>query len=403
MNQMSRKIKVITIIGLFILAGAGCEKFLPQAPADDEILDGPVEGLSGEEQAIFLKGDVAFNDEIFTPEKGLGPFFVATSCGSCHAGDGKGHPFTTLTRFGQSDTLTGNMFLHLGGPQLQNLAIPAFVPEQIPTGASFSKFTPPANTGLGFIDAVPDAAILSLADPNDVDGDGISGRPNWIFPKHYSALRPNSISQNGKYIGRFGKKAATYDLLQQTATAYNQDIGITSYYEPGDTYTGQDIDAEVSNQTVLDVVFYLKTLKAPIQRTPNDAVVISGKEIFVNIGCAKCHHPQLTTGSSPIAALSNKTFFPYTDLLLHDMGSGLNDGYTEGTALPQEWRTPPLWGLGLSKNSQGGQYFLLHDGRAKSIEEAILLHGGEGTQSKNNFQQLNPADKTKLLNFLESL
>jgi len=395
--------KKITLLLLLSAAVAACNKLLPDAPADDEILDGPVAGLTGEQNAVFLRGDVAFNDEVFTTPKGLGPLFVATSCGSCHAGDGKGHPFTTLTRFGQSDTSNGNVFLHMGGPQLQNRAIPGFVPEQIPSGATSSKFTPPANTGLGFLDAVPDASILALADPNDANGDGISGRPNWVTPKSYSSLRPNSISQNGKYIGRFGKKAATYDLLQQTVTAYNQDIGITSVYEPKDTYNGQDIGAEVSEQTVLDVVFYLQTLKAPVQRKPNDADVIAGRQLFLNIGCDKCHTPQLASGPSSIAALSNKTFFPYTDLLLHDMGSGLNDGYTEGTALPQEWRTPPLWGLGLSKNSQGGSYFLMHDGRARSIEEAILLHGGEGAQSRTAFQQLNTADKSKLIKFLESL
>jgi len=308
-----------------------------------------------------------------------------------------------LTRFGQSDTISGNLFLHLGGPQLQHRAIPGFVPEQIPSGATSSKFTPPANTGLGFLDAVPDAAILALADPNDADADGISGRPNLVVPHFYSALRPNSISVNGKYIGRFGKKAATYDLLQQTATAYNQDIGITSSYESFDTYTGQSIDPEVNNQTVLDVVFYLKTLKAPVQRNQNDADVLAGKLIFTAINCSKCHVPQLTTGISAIASLSNKTFFPYSDLLLHDMGSDLNDGYTEGTALAQEWRTPPLWGLGLSKNSQGGQYFLLHDGRAKTIQQAIEMHGGEAATSKNRFVQLPETDKQKLIKFLESL
>ncbi|MBI5856853.1 MAG: c-type cytochrome [Sphingobacteriales bacterium] len=395
-----KKIFVFILLFIFLIS---CSKLLPGAPDDDEILDGPVEGLTAEQHAIFLKGDIAFNDEVFIPQTGLGPLFVATSCGSCHAGDGKGHPFTTLTRFGQSDTVNGNLFLNLGGPQLQNRAIPGYLNEHIPLGATFSKFTPPANTGLGFIDAIPDAAILALADPNDINGDGISGRPNWIIPKLYSTLRPNSISQNGKYIGRFGKKASTYDLLQQTATAYNQDIGITSFYEPTDTYTGQDIDPEVTNQTVLDVVFYLKTLKTPVQRNQNNADITGGKQVFINTGCAKCHTLQFTSGPSPIAALSNKTFFPYTDLLLHDMGSALNDDYTEGTALPQEWRTPPLWGLGLSKNSQGGQYFLLHDGRAKSIEEAILLHGGEGTQSRNNFQQLTESDKAKLIKFLESL
>jgi CxxC motif-containing protein (DUF1111 family) len=394
------------IIGLIILfaAIASCEKvLLPKAPGNDEILDGPVEGLTGEQNLIFLRGDIAFNDEVFTRETGLGPLFVATSCGTCHAGDGKGHPFTMLTRFGQSDTIVGNQFLSSGGPQLQHRALTGFSPESIPGAATFSSFMPPANTGLGFLDEVPDAAILSLADPNDADNDGISGRPNWVYHRSYSTPRSNSIENNGRYIGRFGKKAATYDLLQQTATAYNQDIGISSAYEHVDTYTGQTVDPEVSNQTVLDVVFYLKTLKAPVPRNQNDPDVIGGRQLFTAIGCAKCHTPSLTTGPSSIAPLSNKTFFPYTDLLLHDMGSALNDGYTEGTALPEEWRTPPLWGIGLSKNSQGGRYFLLHDGRAQSIEEAILLHGGEGQTSRNNFQQLSPQDKSKLLKFLEAL
>ena len=398
-----KKIKVIYCVFLFVLIGISCQKLLPSAPNDDEILDGPVEGLTFEQKAIFLRGDIAFNDDVFTAEKGLGPLFVATSCGSCHAGDGKGHPFTTLTRFGQSDTINGNIFLQMRGPQLQNRAIPGFIPEQIPPGATFSKFTPPANTGLGFLEAVSDATLLALADPNDANGDGISGRPNWISIPQYCILRPGTIEINGKYIGRFGKKAAVYDLLQQTANAYNQDMGVNSTYEHYNTYNGLEVDPEISNQTALDVVFYLQTLKAPIQRNQNDADVISGKQIFTNIGCAQCHIPQLTTASSPIAALSNRTFFPFTDLLLHDMGPGLNDGYTEGTALPAEWRTPPLWGLGLSKNSQGGQYFLLHDGRATTIEEAILLHGGEAQQSKNSFEQLTATNKAKLIKFLESL
>lgn len=389
---------IIAIISLLV----ACEKILPKAPAEDSLLDGPVEGLTAEQHIQFLRGDVAFNDDIFSKENRLGPLFVATSCGTCHAGDGKGHPFTTLTRFGQSDT-SGNLFLHQGGPQLQHRALPGFMPENIPAGASFSSFMPPANTGLGFLDAVPDATIMTLADPNDTDGDGISGRPNWIHAPAYCTPRPGTIEHNGKYLGRQGKKAATYDLLQQTAVAYNQDIGITTSYELNDTYTGQPIDPELSTQTVLDVVFYLKTLKAPIQRSPESVDVKSGKQIFVNINCANCHVPELKTGSSPIAALSNKTFYPYTDLLLHDMGAGLNDGYTEGTALPEEWRTPPLWGLGLSKNSQGGQYFLLHDGRARSIEEAILLHGGEAQNSRNQFQQLTDKEKQQLVKFLESL
>ncbi len=394
--------KKITVL-IVVLAGIiACNKILPGAPADDEILDGPVAGLSPEQNAIFLRGDIAFNDEVFTTSTGLGPLFVATSCGSCHAGDGKGHPFSTLTRFGQT-TASGNQFLNQGGPQLQHRAIPGFQPEQIPAGATFSKFMPPANTGLGFLDAVPDATLIALADENDINGDGISGKPNWINVPPYAVIRTAQVIQSGKYIGRFGKKAAAYNLLHQTANAYNQDIGITSTFESVDTYSGLSIGPEVAVQTINEVVFYLQTLKAPVQRNQSNAEIQSGKQIFINTGCAKCHTPVQATGISSIAALSNKTFFPYTDLLLHDMGPGLDDGYTEGSATTAEWKTAPLWGLGLSKNSQGGQYFLLHDGRAKTIEEAILLHGGEGSQSKSTFQQLTAKDKALLIKFLESL
>lgn len=315
---MQNKLLVLIVIACLIGVGTSCEKILPNAPADDEILDGPIEGLTPEQNRIFLSGDIAFNDDIFSASNGLGPLFVANSCGSCHAGDGKGHPFTTLTRFGQSDTL-GNQFLLQGGPQLQQRALPGFQPEQIPAGATFSKFTPPANTGLGLLETVSDASILALADENDSDGDGISGRPNWIKVPQYCDLRPGTIIRNGKYIGRFGKKAAVYDLLQQTANAYNQDMGITSTYEHFSTYKNQDIEPEISNQKVLDVVFYLQTLKAPIQRDQSNPDVISGKQVFLNISCGKCHTPQLKTGQSNIAALSNKTFAPYTDFLLHDI------------------------------------------------------------------------------------
>ncbi|MBK8292293.1 MAG: c-type cytochrome [Flammeovirgaceae bacterium] len=387
------------LFSLLILSA--CEAFEPEAPADFDILDGPVAGLNEAENLQFLKGDVAFNTEIFTLQNGLGPLFVATSCGSCHPGDGKGHPFTTLTRFGQTDE-NGNQYLNVGGPQLQHQAVPGFTPEAIPQNATFSRFTPPANTGLGFIDAVSDADILAWADPDDVDGDGISGMPNWINLKEYVTERPNSVTQNSKYLGRFGKKGATYNLLQQTASAYNQDIGITSSFEPIDTHSGLVFDPEISNQTINDVVFYLKTLKAPAPR-PESNSILDGKQLFTTIGCSKCHRPEMKTGNSPIAAIANKAFYPYSDLLLHDMGTTLDDGYTEGSAKTYEWRTPPLWGLGLSKNSQGGQYFLMHDGRAKSIDEAILLHGGEANQIRNNYQSLTADEKTKLIQFLESL
>ena len=392
---------IATIVSAVILI-ASCEKLAPPLPADDSILDGPVEGLTASQSSQHLKGDVAFNDQIFTSETGLGSVFVATSCGSCHAGDGKGHPFTTLTRFGQVDS-TGNLFLAQGAPQLQNRALPGFTPEQIPSGATFAKFTPPINTGLGFLEMVTDADLLTMADPNDVNGDGISGTVNWNSLPNFITPNSNAASQGSKYICRFGKKASVYNLLQQTANAYNQDIGITSVFESKDVYSLLDIDPEISTNTINDVVFYLQTLKAPIQRTQNDAEVILGKQVFIYSGCESCHKQTLKTSFSPVDALSNKEFHPYTDLLLHDMGSSLDDGYTEGSAKTYEWRTPPLWGLGLAPNSQGGNYFLMHDGRATSIEDAITMHGGEAQNSKTNFQNLSPADKAALIKFLESL
>jgi CxxC motif-containing protein (DUF1111 family) len=224
------------LLVIIIVLAQACSKLEPAAPTGDELLDGPLAGLTEAQNIQFLAGDAAFNNEIFTAQTGLGPLFVATSCGSCHAGDGKGHPFTTLIRFGQTDS-TGNKFLHEGGPQLQNRALPGYTPEQIPPGAAFSKLTPPANTGLGFLELVPDEDILAMSDPNDKNGDGISGVPNWNDIPDYVTIPAGSISQNGKYICRFGKKASTFDLLQQTVSAYNQDIGITSMFEPTDVFS----------------------------------------------------------------------------------------------------------------------------------------------------------------------
>ncbi len=397
-----KQLRIIYVIVCIITIIASCQKMLPPAPADDELLDGPVKGLTHAQSFQFQKGDVAFNDQVFASETGLGPLFIATSCGSCHVADGKGHPLTTVTRFGQTDS-TGNQFLNKGGNTLQNRALPGFTPEQIPMGATFSKFTPASVTGLGFLELVSDADILAMADPNDADGDGISGVPNWNFIPSYITPNANAITQGGKYIHRFNKKAAFYNLLHIAANAYSEDMGITSIYEPVDVYSHLKIDPEVSTQTLNNVVFYLQTLKAPIQRNKNDAEVIRGGNIFAQIGCVSCHKQTLKTGYSPIEVLSNKEFHPYTDLLLHDMGNGLDDGYTEGSAKTYEWRTPPLWGLGLSPNSQGGQYFLLHDGRASSIEAAISRHGGEASNRRTNYYQLSQADKNALIKFLESL
>ncbi len=398
-----KQLSILSLVMLLLIYISSCEKIIPKAPADEDILDGTVEGLTAEQKKQFLSGDIGFNDEVFTPQTGLGPVFVATSCGSCHAGDGKGHPFSTLIRFTADADSTGNTVLDQGPTQLQNLAIPGYSPEKIPSHVPFSKFTPPANTGLGFIELVSDADMLAMADPNDSNGDGISGTVNWNKIPQYSTIRKGSVVKDGKYICRFGKKASVYDLLQQTATAYNQDMGITSTFEPFEPYNGLETDPEVSNKTVNDVVFYIRTLKAPIQRKPNDPEVVAGKEVFIKTGCESCHKQTLKTGFSSIEPLNNKVFHPYSDLLLHDMGSALDDRFTEGSALTSEWRTPPLWGLGISKNSQGGQYFLMHDGRAHSIEAAIDLHGGEAAASKTKFVQLSAPERAKLITFLESL
>jgi CxxC motif-containing protein (DUF1111 family) len=245
---------------------------------------------------------------------------------------------------------------------------------------------------------------MEWADPGDVDGNGISGTPNWVTMPEYVAKRPGTLeSTDGYRIGRFGRKAAAGDLLHQTANAYNQDIGITSLFEPIDAHTNLEVDPEISTQTVNDVVFYLKTLKAPPRRDTSSASVKNGERIFTTIGCANCHRATMTTGASPLPYLANKVIHPYTDMLLHDMGPELDDGYTEGSALTSEWRTTPLWGFGLSRSSQGGAMFLLHDGRAHSIREAIEFHGGEGAQARALFRALPSHEVTDLEAFLESL
>ncbi|MFY0654392.1 MAG: thiol oxidoreductase [Cyclobacteriaceae bacterium] len=389
-------------ISVIVFFCVSCESIIPEAPPENELLDGPVEELSHAEQRQFLHGDIAFNDEVFSSAIGLGPGFVATSCASCHAGDGKGHPFTTLTRFGQTAPNTAPD-LTIGGPQLQNRAIPGYKPEVIPDGVPSMDLTPPAVTGLGFLAALTDQQILLNVDSLDGDGDGISGKPNYISPPAYFEEQWYHEPVDGKIIGRFGKKASAIDLLQQTVGAYNQDMGITSTFEPIDPYTQLSTDPEVDDQTIRDVVFYLRTLKAPLPRFEENTNVLRGKQLFSDIQCASCHIPEWTTPDSDIEALANKTFYPYTDLLLHDMGSNLDDGATEGSAETYEWRTPPLWGLGLSENSQGGSFFLMHDGRAHSIEEAIVLHGGEADNSKNQFVSLSQSDKEALVVFLKSL
>lgn len=398
------------IISIIIIS---CDELMPTAPESSEILNEPIEGLTPSQIAAHLLGDEQFG-KIFGVEDGLGPIFVNISCENCHLSDGKGHPFIQLTRFGKMNSDgTFDPMLGYGGPQLQQRSISGYPPEEINSETTgISLLMPPAVTGLGLIEAVTDAAFLTLADPDDLNGDGISGVPNYVDPPDYFQPKPGfHIPNNGKYIGRFGRKAGSITILQQVAQAYLQDIGITSDYLSEDLFnymigpgTGDNVpDPELSVSILKSVEFYIRTLKPPTRRNQNDADVIEGENIFNQINCSGCHIPTLVSGTSEIEALSQKEFYPYTDMLLHDMGLELDDYYTEGTAKTNEWRTTPLWGLGLGKNSQGGMNFFLHDGRAKTIEEAIIYHGGEASNSRNSYNNLSNADKQKLLKFLESL
>lgn len=286
---------------------------------------------------------------------------------------------------------------------MQQRAIIGYTAEQLPPNTVRSTLLAPAVTGLGFIEAIAESTIIALEDPTDADADGISGVASRVNAPAYAIADLPQQARISPQLGRFGRKAGAVSLLHQTANAYNQDIGITTVFEPVDVYTHREIDPEILASTVHDVVFYLRTLRVPDRRNAADPVVKQGEQVFRAIGCVSCHVAQLQTGEASLPYLSNKTIFPYSDLLLHNMGPELDDGYTEGSALSSEWRTTPLWGLGLSAGSQGGNLFLLHDGRARSIPAAIEFHGGEGAISRGNYRALSDAEKRALLKFLESL
>jgi CxxC motif-containing protein (DUF1111 family) len=413
----------LPLLGVGLAALLACDAVLPAAPSPDSILDGPLDGLTSQQRAAFFAGDREFG-RIFATADGLGPIFVAASCGSCHVGDGKGHPAFNLSRFGRMANGVFDPMRQDGGPQVQNRAILNYLAEVVPPGATgVAQFTAPSVTGLGFLEAVEDADILALADPDDADGDGISGRVQLVGASDLIAevsrlellFDPGEPSRHlpigGRYIGRFGKKASAINLLHQAVTAYREDMGLTTDLIIEDpvnpqvgNFAGDDVpDPEIPSNTVSNVVFYLKTLRPPPRRQAESPGVQAGEAQFVQSACSRCHVPALTTGASRIAALNRKVFHPYTDLLLHDMGPELDDGYTEGVALTSEWRTPPLWGLGLAGNAQGGRGFFLHDGRARSLREAIELHGGEAAASRDAFRRLTAAEQELVLAFLRSL
>lgn len=408
---MKKTYKTIAALGLFVFVMASCEKLMPPAPEDEEVLAGTIPGLTAQQEREHLIGDEAFGS-IFSKEEGLGPIFVQTSCANCHVGNGKGHPSTELTRFAYVNGTVTDYLTDKGGPQLQQRAIIGYSPEIFPAEANvFSKRIAPAVMGLGYIAALDDQSILNNADSADTDSDGISGRPNYVNPTSFFSPLAIHIPYGGQYIGRFGKKAEKVAIRDQVVFALKQDIGITSDFDMEDlynyqlgTYTGDNIpDPEVSASFVNSLVFYMRTLKAPPRRNTDDPDVIAGENLFNQIGCTSCHIATFTTAESDISALSNQTFHPYSDFLLHDMGILLDDSYPEGSAAGSEWRTPPLWGIGLAKDSQGGEMFLLHDGRATSFEQAISFHGGEADSRRTAFNALSQSEKDQIIKFLESL
>jgi len=393
------------LLAVAFAALAGCSDLTTEAHGDGDAFDTALPGLTASELAAFVRGDTEF-ERRFAPATGLGPIFNNVSCASCHSGDGRGRLSNSLHRIGTS---TNDMLRAVGGPQIQDKAIPGAEAERVPNGVAVSVRLPPPVFGVGLIDAIPEAAILSHADPDDRDGDGISGRPNWVTPADYAPHAPPTA--DGKRIGRFGRKAQTASLLEQTVEAYHQDMGITSDFRPRENHnplSSVPVDAadhvpdpEAPPATVLAVVHYLQTLAPPSPGADNDQRR-EGRALFASAGCNSCHVTSLTTGPSAIAALANRPVELYSDLLLHDMGDALADQRPDGGATGREWRTTPLWGLRLMRQFLNGQAFLLHDGRAGSVEQAILLHGGEAAKSRDAFSALTAAQRRALVEFVES-
>ena len=369
---------------------------------------------------------------------GLGPLFNARSCSACHRRDGRGRapqagpaPRSLLIRLGLGTNAPHPDY----GTQLATRAIPGFRPEgrltigyrtltgtyhdgslfhlrvpqyhimgkaHLPGQALSPRLAPPV-FGLGLLEAVPPQVLEQWADPDDRNGDGISGRPNRVWDRAGERYQ----------IGRFGWKAGQPNLRQQIASALLHDIGITSSLFPEEALTPHQRRAlppipsggnpEISERILDRLVVYQQTLAPPPRRDVGHPIVTKGEDLFHEAHCARCHRPQLMTGAHPtVNALSHQTFQPYTDLLLHDLGEPLADHRPEGKANGREWRTPPLWGLGLTRAVSGEEAYL-HDGRARSVEEALLWHRGEAEPARATFLKMKAADRAALLRFLRSL
>ena len=386
------------------LLAVGCGKLLTTEPGKGERFDQPVAGLDNGELGDFQDGQIQFR-RAFSIAEGLGPIFNNVSCASCHSGDGRGRPENVLVRFSRgADLVPGE-----GGPQMQTRAIPGAQSEVLPSGVDVSLRLPPAVFGVGFIEAITESTILSRADPNDADSDGISGRPNWVIPASYvPATEPGGGT--APRVGRFGRKAQVAALMQQVVEAYHQDMGITSPQRPAENVNplapaipaaDGALDPEVGGAPVNDVSQYLRMLAPPTPGEWTDARR-RGETLFAGARCTACHLPTTHTGPHEIEAISERDVAIYSDFLLHDMGDALADNRPDGDADGREWRTAPLWGLRIAREFLNGELFLLHDGRAHSADEAIRLHGGEAAAARDAFLAMPAADRAALLDFVES-
>lgn len=419
----------------------------------------PAPNLTDQEIALHKEGDRAFGDTFVTApapvNAGLGPMFNNSSCIACHIHDGRGMPTkgSLLVRVslppsqaalahqpisaGGNNSHQSSIFesqaeasVSLGnappvpnlGTQLQDQAIYGVKPKAtvdikwheknavysdgtpyqlrsplldivladgkpLPLGVLTSARVPPPVFGHGLLEAVPERDIIKLADPQDKNNDSISGKPNRVW----------DVRRKKLVLGRFGLKANNPNLFQQNAAAYINDMGVTNPLFPE-----KDRTTEIDLKTLNAVTFYTQTLSVPGRTLSRDPVVQKGEKLFVQANCAACHIGSLQTGNHPVKAVANQTIHPYTDLLLHNMGEGLADGRPDFEASGNEWRTAPLWGLGLTQTVLPYTGYL-HDGRARTLEEAILWHGGEAERSKEVFRTMAISDRTALIQFLNSL
>lgn len=389
---------LLSLAGAAVLAVAAtsCLK-VPQA-------GDPIDGLTDNERKSFLKGREEF-ERVFTGKTGLGPLFNANSCGECHespvpggAGDEvEVHVGTFDPALPLCDSL-----VEKGGPVIQQAGT-ARLKEALglerepepPEATARGLRTTPDILGFGLLDAVPDSAILALADPDDRNGDGISGRVNRFL--------------DGR-IGRFGRKAFVPTLREFNDGAFVIEQGITNPAVPNEESIGglpipegvDPVPEPEINLRALELTDSFVRFLAPPPPAEDDEKVESGRRLFSKIGCESCHLPVLRTGDHPVKALRSLKIAAYTDLLLHDMGPDLAD-ICMGLATPSEFRTEPLMGLRFSEQIEEGEPRFLHDGRARTIEEAIRLHGGEAGASRDRFARLSEEERETLLKFLRSL